>query len=428
MTPGRSLALEVADSCALGDHTTITRPALRGLVGLGALVVGSIFRKPGSPAAPDKRDIVLVSANPVAHGARLVESVRAALLDSVRVVADSRFATVEVQQHFPGVSMASLSREISLAELRAAFALRRKLPRQTVIPGSRSRVYGEYLFIAQAARYSLALKAVAGLPHNSLVLTDFDRAAYSRAWIWAASQAGLPTATLVHGSPNSQNYLPILAESVFAWGEVQAKWLAEVSPDTAVWIVGRPELSAEPISRASPGRAIICHSRETLSEFETAQLHDVLLALRSEDRELTLRLHPSARVDDLDAQWSSIAALCDRVTVGSDSLIENLSADDILLSVASSSVVDAIAMGVRGLVVSDADRSLPVDLEAVRAASASAITTLLSGRASTADTPFADGLGRRLVAERGTRSAELLRKAATAARAPRPGKNKLRPS
>lgn len=407
------LAAEIAESCAIGDHTTLSRPALRGIVGFGALFVGAVRNLRSSAAPSVVSDTMLIAANPVAHGARLVTAVRESLGESVQVVADTRFAAVEVDRHFPGVSMVSLARETSWRSLRYAFAARRNLPRGTSIPGAKSRLYAEYLFIAQAIRYSLAADAVANVPPRVLVLSDFDRAAYSRPWIWASRQAGLATATLVHGSPNAENYLPFAAEHVFVWGTVQASWVSRNSPQTSVSIVGRADMSSEPAAPGGVARAIVCHSKELLSAGEASRLCQVLIALTAQGKQPVLRLHPSAIASELDERWASVAALCQVVNVGSESLTAHLRADDVVLSVASSSVIDAIAMGVRGVVISDDARPLPADLEAVRLDSGKQVADILAGyeaRSSTRD------LAQRLVCAQGSAAGDLLCDAVSAVR------------
>ncbi len=54
------------------------------------------------------------------------------------------------------------------------------------------------------------------------ILTEFDRNIYSSCLVLAAKSLGIPTATLVHGTINPPyGYNPVLADRIFAWGELQ---------------------------------------------------------------------------------------------------------------------------------------------------------------------------------------------------------------
>ncbi|MBC7594103.1 MAG: hypothetical protein H7288_09220 [Kineosporiaceae bacterium] len=156
--------------------------------------------------------MVFVVSNPVAHGARLAKAVQKWTAGSaVLTVADARFAdpSLQIDAGFPGISARSLAPISSLRNLAFALHLRRRLPSGELLRGSSNCFYREYLFVAQAIRYRTLFSEVGNLSPSTVALADFDRAAYSRPWIWAAESAGLVTAMLVHGSPTVANYVPL---------------------------------------------------------------------------------------------------------------------------------------------------------------------------------------------------------------------------
>lgn len=232
-------ANEVVESLVLGDHQNLGRLPLRGAYGLAVLARG-VFRKSDTYRLPEA-EVIHVVASAVAHGSRLTTAVAVAL-DGLNIVqvSDARLASVPVTD-FPGVGARSIGRHSTRGRLRAALRLRRTANREAVLALSRSRIYGEYLFLAQAIRYALVAEALTSSSGVGMVLSDFDRHAYTRPWVWTANELGLNTATMVHGSPNS-NYIPVIAKTVLVWGEVQAEWFAKHSPGTLVEIVGRPDI------------------------------------------------------------------------------------------------------------------------------------------------------------------------------------------
>ncbi|WP_431863621.1 hypothetical protein [Microbacterium algeriense] len=355
---------EIAESLTLGDHRNLDRQMVRGALGL--LVVGSgLFRSSvklglGSP------QVVHVVASAVAHGARLTAAAGSALgALTVARVADARLSDVAVDADAPGISPRSMRSVVNRRHVREALRIRRRAAGSVVRALSASRVYAEYLFLAQAIRYAIARDAVADLPESSVVLTDFDRHAYSRPWIWAANQRGLRTITMVHGSPN-RNYVPVLAGSVLAWGQVQADWFAARSPEVRVEIVGRPEVREVELQPAPLRRVVICHSAEELSAAEAERLIDTVGELRDRGIETSVRLHPSVPADRVAGRWADVVRAAGCVVETRDSFIESLSAGDGVICVSSTAAVEAMVIGTPVAVVADAARELPADLEALR--------------------------------------------------------------
>lgn len=235
---------EVLASLTHGDHLRPSRPLLRGILGLGVLAAG-IARASCIVPLGEVR-LLHVVANPVAHGGRLAESVSDAFAEfSSARVADGRHSAIAVDVSMPGLAARSMLAIVNRRSLASAWRLRRAADRRMVRVLSPSRLYAEYLFLAQTVRYDVIGSSMAASPSVGLVLSDFDRAAYARPWVWSAKQRGVATVTMVHGSPN-ENYVPVIADTVMVWGQVQADWFAVHSPGTHVEIVGRPDMSEQP--------------------------------------------------------------------------------------------------------------------------------------------------------------------------------------
>lgn len=368
---GRDFASEVAESCAVGDQNHLRWPWARACYGFAKLLLATISVPDTSANVTPATDVAFIVTNPLAHGARLMRAVQEGVKSvSITTIADARFADPDarIDVVFPGVSARSMAEIVTNTRLKNAFALRRALPRGTSLHGSSSRLYREYLFLVQAMRYIAAHSTVARLPSSAIVLLDYDRSTYGRPWVWAANTLGLQTATLIHGSPNEANYVPVLAGRALVWGEVQKTWIEDRSPQTVVEIVGRPDLSEGFTKPSGPARrAVVCHSREQLSAFETESLLTQLRIFKSLGLTVSLRLHPSEDGKHLGEGWRSAAQLADEVIVGTGSFIESLRHTDIVVCVASSSAVEAFVLGVPAIVIAESWRVLPSDLEAIRA-------------------------------------------------------------
>lgn len=408
----RELATEVNNSCAVGDHVYHSRQWLRGAHGLLQLVVSSIANSGRTAVAPPARgvDVLFAVSNPVAHGSRLALAVVGGVESSVVTpMADYRFSdsSLPAGLSFPGISARSLKGIVTMRHLAFAVTLRTRLPRRTPLRGAASRLYAEYLFVAQAIRFLTAESVVSSLGERVIVMTDFDRHTYSWPLLWSANAAGLKTITLLHGSPNDANYIPFLADYALVWGEVQRDWVAEHSPATRAIVVGRPEIGLVPLSRSVAERVVVCHSREVLSGPEATSIARHLRAFGDRGLRSVLRLHPTAREQDLDEGWSSIARLADDVVVGLDSFLDSLRASDIVVCVGSSSAVESVQLGIPTIVLADADRVLPADLEAIRATSSELLDALQNFDGATTDA-LLGALSSRMVAATGERASELL--------------------
>jgi len=398
--PAIDRAWEIRASCAIGDHNTISRQTLRAVHALLMLAVNAARnRSVASPLSLPGADVILLVSNPVAHGAVLVESVKRAVTSmSLSTVGDSRLASTPLDAHFPSVSAASIAPLVTWSRLREAISLRRSLPARTALVGSSSRFYREYLFLAQAIRYRAIDAAVDGIAPETVLLADFDRSTFARPWIWAAKTRGLRTATLFHGSPNKTFYLPVLAGFALTWGSVQSAWLKQHAPDVTTFVIGRPDIDSVSRRRTSgPGRLVLCHSREDLSTAEALAL--VSMARQFSDRGLPtlMRLHPSSSLRNLSTEWRGVADVFDVVEPASGPLVPSLNSGDLVACVASSAAVDAIAVHLDAIVIADASRVLPSDLEALRLATPAIIHNLFALTSASAP----EAIAKRIVAATG---------------------------
>jgi hypothetical protein len=369
---------EIVDSLRQGDHRG-TVSTLRAAVGLVALHVRAVLpaaREPRPPAG----QLVLVVANPVGHGAELAAAARRAATDAgltVVTVADRRLAApaLRVDSDFPGLGVRSITRVVRLRSLAWAWTV---LAHRDAWPGARTEnpVVHAYLVLAQAVRYRVADERVRDDGGACAYLVDFDRHAFGRPWCWAVVQHGRPLATLVHGSPSAATYLPFVAEHVLVWGDVQRDFVARAGADPVV--VGRPELG-DAVPPSAVRRCIVCHSMEDLTQTETERLGAELARLRAQGYVPVLKAHPrnvGARLQG--AGWAIVERATDARLDPRAQLQDVLGADDVVLAVTSTAAVDALALGVTALVLSDADRPVSCDLEAIREWS----TPAESGRAS----------------------------------------------
>lgn len=328
------------------------------MLGIGILLGGCVIP---TPTVQTSRMLFIV-ANPVAHGARLAGAVIDALPPGATVVADHRLAEPAATggTDFPSLAPRSLVRFVTVDRLRRALRLRRTRPR---MPEARSRLYSEYLFFAQAIRFTVASEALDGSAVES-VLVDFDRAPYAAPWVDAAKRARLSVSTLVHGTPRRATYLPVLADHILAWGSVQKEWFRRQGVQARVHLVGRPDVVGGRTTSGKP-RLIVSQSAEVLTETEVQRLIERMRAAREEGHEVVLRLHPSVSESVLDPEWRRIKDVADRVTVGRSAFSDDVTVDDVVVVIESSAAVDALAIGGKAEVLADRERALPADLEAL---------------------------------------------------------------
>lgn len=370
-------AAEIAASLETGDHWQ--RQQWKDGARLLLLLARGLTRgRAGVPLEPPpKCAVIVVAANPVAHGARLIAATGTALksLDPVLAV-DVRLAAPAALVPFgrvinlPSLALSSLlpwvTRAVMLDGLRLWWASRR-LRRV-----SQRRVSGStwaFLLVGQSIRYQL-VASLMNQVRPAAVITDFDRAAVCRPWIAAARRCGVPALTLVHGAPTEDTYVPLTADVVCAWSHRQSAWWDKHAEGGRAAVVGRVDLEREPDRRAptrSARRALLLHSSERLSASERERLMDLVQALVARGVCVVIRVHPSVRLDGLSGGWADLqraGALLSSARVGP--LADELRDTDLVLGVASTALLDATWRGLPAALVADEARILPVDLEPLR--------------------------------------------------------------
>lgn len=383
MQPSPATPAEVIESLDVGDHRNLSRLPVRALLGFALMGFRFVTRRTYSVRPIGVPEIVHVIANPVAHGAALSSAVSDSLSGmKVARIADARIAdpTIGVDFDAAGLSPRSMSAILSRGHLARAIRLRTSTPYSAVRSLSTSRLYSEYLFLAQAVRYFVAEDVLATIPDSATVLTDFDRSAYARPWVVASKRRGLPTATMMHGSPSTR-YVPVLADTALVWGQAQAEWLSRHSPDTVARTIGRPELEAGVTDATPLKRVIVCHSAEDLTSGEADRMTSAISMLQARGIRVSLRLHPSA-TSGAGASWSPVENIADETIMSRGSFVASLAPGDGVLVVTSTAAVEALTAGYRVLVLADAERDLPSDIEAMRAQPSNTVETFLNGHES----------------------------------------------
>lgn len=370
MPPPSALRDEVVDSLRQGDHGGMS--ASRAFVGILMLHLHGVLRSlrggwiPDSCALP--AGIVLVVANPVQHGARFALAVIESAADAdvrVATVADRRLAdrSLGVDLDFPGIGVRSMAQVADVQGLRWAWrVVRCASHRAPWLP--RRLVVRTYLVLAQALRYRVASMIVAGLPATCGHVVDFDRHTYARPWSWAVQQARRTLTTLVHGSPSVATYLPFIASHVLVWGDVQRAFVERASARAT--IVGRPEITIA-ARRTGPPTCVVCHSMEDLSDSEVGRLVETLGTIRSQGFSLILKPHPKSRGGLIVGRgWLEVASCVGSFADAQVPLFSLLGHGDVLVTITSTSAVDAMSAGIPALVLSDAGRPLSCDLQVIR--------------------------------------------------------------
>ncbi|GAA2159158.1 hypothetical protein [Pedococcus bigeumensis] len=351
----------VLDCLGVDDLTALRRRQFGAATALVVLIAGSLLRTAGPPARGQA--VVLGIGSPVQHGAEQANLAAAALRGvGCDTWCDARLARGlhGDARDFPSLSPFSLARHVGPRDLWAAWSASRRGSRR---PEGAARDCGPvewlYLRLAQAARLALAERRLEASGAR-LVVVDFDRGPAMAPLVVAAGNAGIPTATLVHGSP-SKSYLPVLADSVLAWSTVQADWFRAHGAGHAE-VVGR--LAApRPAPAAGATTWLVLSSKEALSDAEVGRLLSTIEDGRRLGHRTVLRLHP-LQTAPLDAGWSRVASAVDSCV--------QLNADDWTtdcaraIGVSSTAIIDALAAGCDVHVVADADRPLPVEIEWLR--------------------------------------------------------------
>ena len=355
---------EVMLSCLSHDDVAAMRRRRFGAItALLVLILVSLVRTYGSPAGGAA--VVLGIGSPVQHGAQQANQAATALRGpGCSTWCDRRLARGlhRMEHDFPSLSPFSLSRHVSPRDLWAALRASRpflRSARRTALGCGRAEWL--YLLLAQGARLSLAERRLRSSGAR-LVIVDFDRSSAMVPLVMAARNAGVPSATLVHGSP-SKTYLPVLADVVLAWSTTQADWFrTQGVPD--VEVVGRlGARSAAPTPDANIWTVL--SSKEELTDTEVGRLLDVVGEAARLGQPSVLRLHPLQQPAQLGTGWAQVAAVvdsCQRPMSAAGWTAQTARA----IGVSSTALIDALDAGCAVQVLADADRELPVEIEWLR--------------------------------------------------------------
>jgi len=387
----REVAADIIDSLRIGDHRANAQSTSLGIQGFAALLLGPFSSRRVLETAR-ATTVLYAVANPVAHGARFSGATIRALDEyaSTTVIADKTVASdaVRVDHSFPGLGRRALARGTTLRALLFALRCRSHATSGELAVIGGSRLWREFVFAAQAARYQLAGHLMAQIPRSTLVLTDFDRSAYARPLIRAAAARGIKTATFVHGAPNSANYAPALADTVLAWGNAQDEWWRRTSPETSREVVGRPDLVRRTDLLRECNELVVAHSAERLSPDEEQSLHALVNSATRRGIRTTLRVHPSISTSALDGAWRRVAERVDVLVSGTEAVADVTGPDTSVVVVSSSTLVDALLAGARGVVVASADRPLPCEVDYVHRHQGADLEDIAFGPPAEADQLF----------------------------------------
>jgi glycosyltransferase involved in cell wall biosynthesis len=142
------------------------------------------------------------------------------------------------------------------------------------------------------------------------VVTEFDRNSNWSSLVLSARALGIPTFTMVHGVLNERalGYVPVLADKVFCWGEMQRRqFLAEGESPEKLLVTGCPRLTRDlamtpadartKLGLAS-GKPVVMLGTTPISDRQCREMAEVfcLAADRLQDISAVVRLHPSERL------------------------------------------------------------------------------------------------------------------------------------
>jgi hypothetical protein len=176
------------------------------------------------------------------------------------------------------------------------------------------------------------------------VLAECDRDFTSSCVVLSARSLGIPTYTLVHGVLNEQavGYVPVLADRVFCWGELQRRQFLAAGEDPAkVVVAGCPRLTRELAVTAAQARVKLgLDSRKPVmllgtnptapaACLEMAEMFCVAVG-RLPGVSAVVRLHPSERLEVYAPVAQRYPAV--RFTSNSDATLdEALAAADVVV-------------------------------------------------------------------------------------------------
>jgi hypothetical protein len=359
--PGEAQWLKT--SLEVGDHRVPERRALWAGLAFAVATSSALvhFRKPDYRSGI--ASTVVYVSNPTGHGIRFVGATVSALDDGhVEIWCDERLdqGVLGTKKDFPSIAPRSIARHIGWRHLRLLAPNFGRGGDVLDVGTEYSRLYWRYLLFAQRVRYALAIEHMSN-SEVKILLADMDRNSGCAPVVMAAKHLGITTATLVHGCP-SRHYLPILSDHVLAWSTVQRDWFKDSGVSCDIHIVGRPDISF-PTETSTGGRIVFAHSREVLTDHEMHRLQALLIQAGKLGKTRSLRLHPQARSFASEGNWTEMSF--DNIEIA-DGGLAWLTDCELLVTVSSTTAIDALSFGVPCMVVADPDRELPCELEHLR--------------------------------------------------------------
>jgi len=145
----------------------------------------------------------------------------------------------------------------------------------------------------------------------SAVVTDYDRNDNWSRLVLCARQLGIPTLSLVHGVINDQavTFVPVLADKIFCWGEIQRQQLIAAGEKRAEILIGgcprlRRDLSVTPAeARTRLGlpveKPVIVLGTTPVKECDRREMAELfcVAAAAVPGVSAMVRLHPSEQLD-----------------------------------------------------------------------------------------------------------------------------------
>jgi glycosyltransferase involved in cell wall biosynthesis len=212
--------------------------------------------------------------------------------------------------------------------------------------------------VTLASQYVTGCLALLRQVQPAAVLTEADRLPFWSCLVLAARQLAIPSSTLVHGVLNDQavGYVPLLADQVLCWGEVdRGRFLAAGVDPQRVLLGGCPRLSRSVLADRSgakaklglpPGRPAVMLGSAGGDVGLCRRLAEVFIAGVRSLRELAafVRLHPCESL----AVYGEVARQCPDIRFSPNSeasLDEALAAADVVVVANSGVGSDALFKG-----------------------------------------------------------------------------------
>lgn len=193
------------------------------------------------------------------------------------------------------------------------FRLIRAVWKQSKLPIV-ERFYILAIFTIQFKKY-ISFKNWLVTKNIDLVISDFDRYPSNIPWIMAARSENIKSISLVHGATHPiENYLPVLAEELWVWGEYQ-KTLFESKgvSNTKIRIIGNPKVSE---FQSNVHRKWKCAGLglTKMSNNERDRLIELFISGTKFFKEKVIKIHPQDSIADYSKYQNSGITIADNNT------------------------------------------------------------------------------------------------------------------